>query len=223
MSLPKSRRVGPDCDIKVTAGAAYEPGDVVEVVAGLMGVVQGTQNIASGDAMVLAIEDRWEFPAATGVTASLGDAAYWDASGETVVAVPTATTKYLGRFSKAKTSGQLVCEVLLNAPLPGSGTTLSVAAAGSTQSDAAALQAGLNTVSAADGTKGVLLPAATAGGATVMVYNEHATNGLKIYPATGDDINDGSANAAITIEGKTIAVCRPLDATTWAVQFTTNT
>lgn len=98
----------------------------------------------------------------------------------------------------------------------------SVAAAGSTQSDATALTGAVNTVSGADGTKGVILPAAIAG-VPVEVYNEHATNGLKIYPASGDDINDGSTDAAITIEGKTLARFRALDSTTWAAQYTVNT
>lgn len=100
---------------------------------------------------------------------------------------------------------------------------VSVAATGSTQADAAALtQGALNTVSAADGTKGVLLPAAVAG-AKCRVYNEHASNGLKVYPASGDDINDGTANAAVTIEGKTLAIFEAIDAATWAAIFTANT
>ena len=48
------------------------------------------------------------------------------------------------------------------------------------------------------------LPAAIAG-IQVDVYSSVATNGLKIYPASGDDINDGTADASITIEGKTLA------------------
>lgn len=98
----------------------------------------------------------------------------------------------------------------------------SVAAAGSAQGDAATLTAGMNTVSAADGTKGVILPAAVAG-LVVEVYNEHATNGLKVYPATGDDINDGTANASVTIEGKTVSRFTALDTATWAASFTANT
>lgn len=97
-----------------------------------------------------------------------------------------------------------------------------VAAAGSVQGDAAALALGVNTVTGADGTKGVILPAATAG-SVVEVYNAVATNGLKIYPATGDAINGGSANAAITIEGKTLAYLRNIDGDNWAAIFTANT
>jgi hypothetical protein len=98
----------------------------------------------------------------------------------------------------------------------------SVAAAGSAQGDAAALVGRLNIVTAADGTKGVILPAAIAG-IEVDVYNSVATNGLKIYPASGDDINDGSQDAAITIEGKTHAKFVAVDTTTWAAIFTVNT
>lgn len=96
-----------------------------------------------------------------------------------------------------------------------------VAAAGSTQSDAAQLTADVNTVTGADGTKGVLLPPGVAG-KEVVVYSTHATNGLKVYPASGADINDGTADAAVTIEGKTIARFVALDATTWAASYTAN-
>lgn len=119
----------------------------------------------------------------------------------------------------ATTDGDIV-EMMSAAGVPDA--VASIAAAGSSQSDAASLTCGINTVSAADGTKGVVLPTAVAG-LRVSVYNEHASNGLKIYPATGGDINDGTANAAITIEGKTVAELVALDTTTWAAQFTVNT
>lgn len=97
-----------------------------------------------------------------------------------------------------------------------------VAAAGSAQGDAAALTGMVNVVSAADGTKGVILPSA-AEGLVIHVYSSVATNGLKIYPPSSGTINDGSANAAITIEGKTMAYCIGTSATNWAVIFTANT
>jgi len=101
--------------------------------------------------------------------------------------------------------------------------TATIASAGSTQSDAAALTAQVNIITGADGTKGVVLPAAVAGMPPIYVYNSVATNGLKIYPASGDDINDGSADASIIIEGKTLAVLVATDASTWAAQYTVNT
>lgn len=98
-----------------------------------------------------------------------------------------------------------------------------VAAAGSAQGDAASLATYQTTyVSAADGTKGVVLPAAVAG-TLRLVYNTHATSGLKVYPASGDDINDGSADAAVTIEGKSLALFLALDAATWGAIFVVNT
>lgn len=98
-----------------------------------------------------------------------------------------------------------------------------VAALGSTQGDAAPLTARFNIISAADGTKGVIAPDLPIG-SSVSVYNTHATNGLKVYPPTGGDINDGTTNAAVTIEGKTSLTLTRLDATTWAAEaFTANT
>jgi len=150
---------------------------------------------------------------------SAGDVVYGAASGK-VSSTPSG--KPIGYLFEACADGDVV-EVL---PIENAGTgvpVVTVASAGSTQSDAAALTAGaLNTVTGADGTKGVLLPAAAAG-LTVDVYNAVATNGLKIWPASGDTINGGSGDAAITIEGKTLARLLCVDGTNWAAQFTANT
>lgn len=77
----------------------------------------------------------------------------------------------------------------------------SVAAAGSAQGDAAALVQGFNNVTAADGAKGVRLPAAVAG-LEVNGYNNSASS-LLIYPATSGTINGGSANASVTVQAHT--------------------
>ena len=74
-----------------------------------------------------------------------------------------------------------------------------VAAAGTNLATAAALSAGINVVSGADGTKGVALPTAVAG-TTIMVYSSAATNGLVVYANTSDTINGG---ASVTMEGQT--------------------
>jgi hypothetical protein len=97
-----------------------------------------------------------------------------------------------------------------------------LAATGSAQGNAASIVDTLTSVSAADGTKGVKLPTASAG-KVLLVYNSVATNGLLIYPATSGTINGGSANAAITIEGKTLAVFAATDSTNWAAIYTANT
>ena len=97
--------------------------------------------------------------------------------------------------------------------------TQGVAPTGSTQGDAAQLTAAVSIVTGADGTKGVILPVPKVG-RQVSVYSATATNGLKVYPHSGGDINDGTSNAAITIEGKTRADFLAVDTTTWAAIYT---
>lgn len=75
-----------------------------------------------------------------------------------------------------------------------------VAAAGSAQGNAASITAGFTSVTASDGTKGVVMPAGTAG-ALVLVANTVAGQNLNVYPASGAAIDAGSANAAVTVAG----------------------
>lgn len=77
----------------------------------------------------------------------------------------------------------------------GTGT---LAAAGSGQSTAAAVVSQITYVTAADGTKAVRLPAATLGLA-YFIINTSSSASLPVYPASGDDINGGSADAAFTL------------------------
>lgn len=123
---------------------------------------------------------------------------------------------------KALESASANNDVIEAGPIVSGGAANAVAANGSTQGTAAALTGALNVVSGADGTKGVILgtPAASV---TIQVYNATATNGLKVYPHSGGDINDGTQDAAITIEGKTLATFVGLDSTTWAAMYTANT
>lgn len=97
-----------------------------------------------------------------------------------------------------------------------------IAATGNSQSTSALLLYPVNNVTAADGTKGVRLPVITAPGMTVQVYNSVATNGLPVYPGSSGTINGGTANAAVTIEGKTLATFIATSATNWAAQYTAN-
>jgi hypothetical protein len=90
-----------------------------------------------------------------------------------------------------------------------------VAATGSSQSDAAAVAEGFTLVTAANGTKGVKLPAAAAG-ALCIVKNDDAANAvLKVYPDTDDAINAIAANSALSMAAKTAALFVAYDATTW--------
>lgn len=92
-----------------------------------------------------------------------------------------------------------------------------VAAAGSTDADAAAISAyGVVHATGADGTKGVKLPAASAG-KVVIVKNADAANAiLKVYPATGDKINSGTATTgSLNMAAKTATMLVALDDTDW--------
>jgi hypothetical protein len=96
-------------------------------------------------------------------------------------------------------------------------TPATVAATGTGQSTAAAISATVTYVTAADGTKAVVLPAATAG-LVLEVYNTAAA-ALPVFPASGDDINDGSADAAVTLYNKSAARFVCLDSGTWAAFY----
>lgn len=94
---------------------------------------------------------------------------------------------------------------------------MSLAAAGSTQADGVAIPfTGLITVTGADATKGAVLPAPSGKGDWCVVKNDDAANAvLKVYPATGGKINNGSANAALSMAAKTSAFFFSPDGTNW--------
>lgn len=102
------------------------------------------------------------------------------------------------------------------------GPAAALAAAGTVIGNATAVVARFSTVSGADDAKGVILPSGASIGDEYLLYNEHATAGLKVYPPVNGDINDGSANAAVVQEGKTLGRYINMDGTTWAAQFTAN-
>ncbi len=89
----------------------------------------------------------------------------------------------------------------------------SVAATGTDQASAADLAVGFSAVTAADGTKGVKLPAAAAG-LRCEVKNVAAAV-LKIYPNTSDAINALNANASLDIAASTSCILVAADDTTW--------
>ena len=88
-----------------------------------------------------------------------------------------------------------------------------VAATGSTQSDAASVSDGFTLVSAADGTKGVKLPAAVAGRTVILKNNANAV--LKVWPASGDAVNAITADSNYVLAAITSSLLVAYDATTW--------
>lgn len=92
-----------------------------------------------------------------------------------------------------------------------------LAAAGSTQNNAATITVapgGWVNVTGSDSTKGVILPASTAG-ARFTVYNSVAAVTLNVYPPLSGTIQGGSANAAVTIAAKSTALFLCIDGTDW--------
>jgi len=89
-----------------------------------------------------------------------------------------------------------------------------VAAAGSSEANAAAIATGFTLVSAADATKGVILPTAVAG--QICIIKNGANAVLKIYPNTGDGINALTVTTgALSIAALTSVILVAYNATTW--------
>lgn len=108
-------------------------------------------------------------------------------------------------------SGKLLTE-------DGAATVTTKAAAGANQGAATAIpKGGRFKVTDADGAKGVRLPAAVAG-LLVEIYNESAS-ALLVYPASGDDINDGTADVAVSVAANSHALFMAVDAATWAARY----
>jgi hypothetical protein len=84
------------------------------------------------------------------------------------------------------------------ANLVGESIKTGIAAAGNSQATAAQLTHTVNVIATATGTSadGVKLPTAFTGARCVVINKSGET--LDVWPATGDKIEDGSANAAVT-------------------------
>jgi hypothetical protein len=212
----------------VNLGAAKTAGDVVavngevrivpaDVVGDLNTAYFGNTVLPTGTALYRGLK-----AASVGIEFAEGDNVYWDATAGKFTSVALGNT-FAGIASAASVDADTYV-IFRHCGKGAEGPHVkTVASAGSSQTDAAALTGLTNIVTGADGTKGVKLPAAAATVGKARVYNAVATNGLKIYPASGDTINGGSADAAITIEGKTLAILECLDGTNWGVSFVANT
>jgi len=89
-----------------------------------------------------------------------------------------------------------------------------LAATGTNLATAAQLVAGFTSVTAADGTVGVKLPATPAAGTVVIVKNVAAAV-LKVYPDAAATINAIAANGAISMAASVPAVFIADSATQW--------
>ena len=95
-----------------------------------------------------------------------------------------------------------------------------VTATGANQGNGASISAtggSIVNVTAADGTKAVVLPtiASVTLGTIFVILNNNGSNALEVFPGSGDKINPASDDAAITVAADTILLCIALDATQW--------
>lgn len=93
----------------------------------------------------------------------------------------------------------------------------SLAAAGADQATAGVINNDVVSVTAANGTKGVILPVPRAGQLSepIIIINTEAAQNLKVYPHSGGKINGGSTDAAITLSGGVTVTFIPASATEW--------
>jgi predicted RecA/RadA family phage recombinase len=212
-------------------GAAIDYTPVAAVLAGT--VVELGNNafiaeidIAAGELGSLAAEGVFSIPKASGAVA-VGADIYWENDGTPNVgdassgaATTTASgNKYLGEAVAAALTGDTYVKVkLLQGASAAQALQLNVASvvsAGSTQANGTAIAetTSVAVVTAADGTKGVILPAGSAGKVVIVKNVDNAI--LKVYPAGSGVINTLSASASISMAARTIAAFVAVDSTTW--------
>ncbi len=225
MAQTAAKKVSGDCSFDYTPATAKTAGVIVEIGTRAFPV---DVDLAANELGALSPEGVWDVPKASGAISS-GTDVYWDNDGSPntgdassgAATTTSSTNTYLGRAVADAGSSDTYVRVRL-----GEGPTSTslpvftpevVAAAGSTQTDATSIGAttGFAHCTGADATKGVKLPAATAG-KVVYIKNSDAANAvLKVWPATGDAINAIAANSSLSMAAKTSAVFVAVDATTW--------
>lgn len=207
-----------DGSVNYTPGSAVTGGDVV--VIGNRALI-AKSDIAASALGALATEGIFKVPKTTAAW-TVGLPVYWYAAGDpdngtagTGAASQIAGGIYMGIATAAAASGDDYGYVELQSQAKRAWEipTATVAATGSVQGDAALVAEGFTLVSAADATKGVLLPTARAGAVCILKNNVAAI--LKVWPNTSDAINAGSVNAAFSVPASTSVMLIAYDATTW--------
>jgi len=131
------------------------------------------------------------------------------ATGNAVELQATGTDTDIGILLTPKGAGHVTVAKLQLA-------VTAVAAAGSIISDAGALAEGINVVSAANGTKGVILPVSPAAGGILCLVIGTVAAVLKVWPQSGATINALSASAAMSLaSGPIPAIFVSVSATQW--------
>lgn len=187
------------------------------LVGAVFGVSLGTVlNTVEGE---FATKGVWDITKLSAQAWAQGDRIYWDNSNKRCTTV-SADGPLIGVATQAAANPSSTGRVRLDGASHQLGAlggsiipSATVAAAGSIQGDAAAIATGFTLVSAADATKGVILPTAAAG--KVCIIKNGANAVLKVWPAVGDAINALAGDGAMSIAAYTSAVFTAYDATTW--------
>ena len=216
MAQTPAKSYSPDSSIDYTPASAVTGGDVV-VLNGIVGF--SAVDIAANEKGALSIDGIFKLPKTTAAVVR-GLPIHWNPTGDpdngtagTGAANQLGVGTYAGMCVEASGSGDDYAVVDLNAQ-----TNLlavsAVTAAGSVIGDAAQLSQGINVVTGADGTKGVILPVAVPG---MQVIVKGVTAGvLKVWPKTGAAINALSASAAMSLASGAIpATFVATSATQW--------
>lgn len=125
-----------------------------------------------------------------------------------------ATTWYANRFSVASLYGnQTIAGIKTFSSMPRI-PTATVAVGGTAQGNANAVGEGFTTVTGADDTAAVVLPAAV-GGQVVILKSTTASKILKVFPASSDKINAGAADAVYNMAALTACMFVSYDAEYW--------
>jgi hypothetical protein len=142
------------------------------------------------------------------------------ATGTFSGAIAAGTTVTAGTGLVATTGGVTVTagNVVFSAAQAGVKDNIgTLAALGTNQATAAPIVTTICRVTAADGTVGVVLPAASTAliGRTILVINSDVTSALKLYAAGSDTITGQAGSTAISIAAKLMLRCVCYSATEW--------
>lgn len=200
--------------VPFTASGAQNPGDVVAVGDGRIGLVAGLTALAANDPGSLQVVGQFDLlKNSTSDTFAVGDPVYFDSTAGKSKTTFAAGYLFAGRCVKASASGDVYVYTDINVEPEARHPYAAVVATGSTQADATSLAEGLNAVTAADATKGVKLPTAKIGMQVIVKNVDNAV--LKVYPATGGTINVLAGDAAISMAARTPAIFVATSATQW--------
>ncbi len=185
--------------IDYTPSGAVVGGDVV-VLNGIVGVA--VTDIAANEQGSLAVDGNFKLPKTTAAGVR-GLPVHWNPTGDpdsgtagTGAANQLGLGTYAGICIETAASGDDFGKTQLNKQTNLMAVS-SITAAGSLISDAAQLTSGLNLVTGADGTKGVILPVAVPG--AVVIIKGLTAGVLKVYPKASSTINGLSASGALSV------------------------